>query len=94
MIFGKREKMGPGEQLQDFFGNAIGSRVPMAPKTSRIADGVGGYFEFTTDSNNQTTRQHYDQDNNPTSPSSSNFVATKTIGGVKYYQDADGAWHK
>jgi len=38
MIFGKREKMGPGEQLQDFFGNAIGSRVPMVPKTPNYSN--------------------------------------------------------
>jgi hypothetical protein len=78
----------PGDQLFTNEGVAVGTGVPVPPKTTRMPDGLGGYYEFTV-IDGKTTTTHYAADD-----SSLNGVGgnTKTIDGITYTKDENGDW--
>jgi len=78
----------PGDQLFTNEGVAVGTGVPVPPKTTRMQDGLGGYYEFTV-IDGKTTTTHYAADDSSLNVGGRN---TKTIDGVTYTQDENGDW--
>jgi hypothetical protein len=78
----------PGDQLFTNEGVAVGTGVPVPPKTTRMPDGLGGYYEFTL-KDGKTNTTHYAADDSSLKVGGKN---TKTIDGVTYTQDENGDW--